>query len=196
MSAIHGMMGSMKPDPLSIKGDTMNEEPQSMSMDQLLAANDAAWDRLRSLVARHPESELITAHDPAGWTSKDHLAHLAAWERGMLHVLRDGWPQWQGMGIDAALFAAMETDGYDRINEAIRQANLDRPVGDVLIELGELHDAMHAVIRGLGEAGLDRPVSDFRHDDTDLLVRRWIPGDTCDHYDEHRGYIAVILGDV
>lgn len=125
MSAFRGMMGSETSDPLPVKGDTMNEEPRSMSMDQLLAANDAAWDRLRALVARHPESELITAHDPAGWTSKDHLAHLAALSGGMLHVLRDGWPQWQGMGIDAALFAAIETDGYDRINEAIRQANVD-----------------------------------------------------------------------
>lgn len=168
------------------------------TMDALLAANETAWEALQAFVARHHADDLTTRHDAAGWTCKDHLAHLAAWERGVLHVLRDDWPQWQGMGIAADLYALLAGEGddrYDRINEAIRHVNADRSLDDVLIELQAVHEAMQETIRQLGDDGLRRPVSDFRHDDTDLPVLEWIPGDACDHFDEHRGYMAIILGE-
>ena len=167
----------------------------STPMDDLLTANDAAWASLRSRIARHAEVDLTTAHDAAGWTSKDHLVHLAVWERGMPHVLRDGWPQWQGMGITEELFATRQTEGFDAINEEIRRQNADRPLGDILIEVQEVHEAMQATIRELGDAGLQRPVGDFRHDGTEMRVIAWIPGDAGDHFTEHERYIAIILGD-
>lgn len=164
------------------------------TMDELQNANETAWASLRAFIERHTEADLTTARDAAGWTSKDHLAHLVVWERGVLHVLQDDWPQWQGMGISPDLFATRKTEGVDRINEEIRRQNADRPLGDVLIELQAVHEAMQAVIRALGDAGLQRPVGDFRHDGTELRVIAWIPGDAGDHFDEHRAYIAAIVG--
>lgn len=172
----------------------MTEHGAPATMDDLLAANEAAWMRLRALVASSSASALITAQDAGGWSGKDHLAHLAAWERGMLHVLADDWPQWQGMGISPDLFATRKTEGVDRINEELRRLAAERPLGDVLIELESVHEMMQATIRTLGDEGLNRPVGDFRHDGTELPVIEWIPGDACDHFDEHAGYIAIILG--
>ncbi|MGC4189927.1 MAG: ClbS/DfsB family four-helix bundle protein [Thermomicrobiales bacterium] len=176
-------------------GKESSDRSTPATMDALLAANDAAWAALHALIARYPESELTTAHDPAGWTSKDHLAHLAAWERGVLHVLRDGWPEWQGIGVSEDVYATRYDDDLFAINEVIRRQHADRTLDDVLIELQAVHEAMQETIRQLGEEGLRRPVGDFRHDDTDFPVIDWIPGDACDHYDKHRGYIAIILGD-
>jgi len=173
----------------------MSDRQPITTMDELLDANEAAWVALETFLEGHTEQDLTTAHDAAGWTCKDHLARLVAWERGVLHVLRDGWSQWQGMGISEECFATRKTEGLDGINEELRRLNAERPLGDVLIELQAVHEAMQATIRDLGDEGLRRPVGDFRHDDTDLPVIEWIPGDACDHFDAHRGYIAIILGD-
>lgn len=178
-----------------ILGAIEREPRPTDTMEELLSANEGAWSDLQALIDRHSADELTTARDAAGWTSKDHLAHLAAWESGVLHVLRDGWPQWQGTGVSAELFSRRRDDDFFTINEEIRHQNADRPLDDVVAGLGSVHEAMQETIRALGEAGLQRPVDDFRHDGTTLPVIDWIPGDSCDHYDEHRGYIARMLGE-
>ncbi|MGC4108139.1 MAG: maleylpyruvate isomerase N-terminal domain-containing protein [Thermomicrobiales bacterium] len=173
----------------------MSEAPNPKRMDDLLEANERAGTALHDLIARHTEPDLITASDLAGWTSKDHLIHLAVWERGVMHALRDGWPEWQGAGVSEQVYVARYDDDFFSINELIRRQHVDWTLDDVLAELQRVHEAMQETIRQLGEEGLRRPVGDFRGDDTDFPVIDWISGDAWDHYDKHRGYIAVILGE-
>ena len=41
------------------------------------------------------EEQMTTIHDPQGWAAKDHLVHIAAWERSVA-VFLQGRPRHEG----------------------------------------------------------------------------------------------------
>ena len=46
----------------------------------ILARFDHAWDALDKTVQSLDTRALTDVRDPAGWSAKDHLMHLAVWE--------------------------------------------------------------------------------------------------------------------
>jgi hypothetical protein len=96
---------------------------------------DRSWHELQSTVDAVPKHRLVDIRDPAGWSAKDHLMHVAVWEQAFLAKL-DGRPRHQALGIDAA------TDGSgddDTINAAIFAATRHRALPDVLEALRTTH---------------------------------------------------------
>ena len=63
---------------------TVSQEPRNKA--ELEASIDHWWDALQAVIGRYTEAELTGPTDAAGWTVKDHLAHLAAWERSMVFL--------------------------------------------------------------------------------------------------------------
>ena len=57
-----------------------------MEKAELLQAIERSWASLDDLVAGLREPEL-TRHGPDGWSVKDHLAHLAAWNLALVALL-------------------------------------------------------------------------------------------------------------
>ena len=57
-----------------------------MKSDQILARVDASWDELAGFV-KTTEIAALDVPGPDGWALKDHLVHLAAWERSLLAVI-------------------------------------------------------------------------------------------------------------
>lgn len=168
----------------------MVEENEITTRDQLMPEMDRAWNDLQALVSAADDSALMDYTDPAGWSARDHLAHLAAWENGVLVMLRDGRPQWEGLGIDQSL---LESDGYDDMNEVIRQQTVDWSLGQVMAHLAEVHTELTRVVEGLSPDDLQRPCSDYVAGGQDFAVIHKIDGNGPHHFDEHRVYIERIL---
>src|SRR5512145_989206 len=82
---------------------------------QLLAEIQKTWDELNAELERLTEEQMTAKHDAQGWTVKDHLVHLARWERSVVYLLL-GKPRHAGLGIDEALYLK---HSYDEINAAI-----------------------------------------------------------------------------
>jgi hypothetical protein len=144
---------------------------------------DTAWTRLQETVKHLSSRDLTDVRDPAGWAVKDHLIHVALWERALLASV-DGRARHEALGIDASSDGSEDWDG---INAQIFAANRHRALDDVLKTLGSTHETTRARLSAAvsGGASVPSPADDK------LLAD--IPG-YIEHYDQHRGWIVELVG--
>jgi hypothetical protein len=163
----------------------------------------AKQELLRRIRERHAEmEERLASLSPAqmtapvlddGWSVKDSLAHLAAWENNML-----GWVGNYQRGEPIVRWApGFEIDGdnseqqLNRYNAFLFQQNKPRALDDVLDDFRETFVNIVATIEGLSDAEIfDENYFPARSGSPllDLLI-----GDTYEHYDEHSGWIRAWL---
>lgn len=146
---------------------------------ELLAWIDREWSSLRQIIDGLTEGEL-QVRDAGGWSIKDNLAHLAAWEQFMVGHYLEGQPAAVAMGIDEATMAG---DDEDDINEMIFQRSQRRSVADVLADSDRIHVATVAALEATPWEDLMRPVTPDDPQARPLLL--WVAGNTFDHYAEH-----------
>jgi hypothetical protein len=160
---------------------------------EALERMDASWARLTQYVNALDEQQLTERRDAVGWTAKDHLAHLTAWERSMVYLLQ-GKPRHEGLGVEESTYLDC---GFDEINAAIREATRDLPLDDVLGELRSTHEQLRALVSSMSEEDLQQPYAYFlpnepgRDDGQPILAR--ISGNADGHFDEHLPYIEKIV---
>ncbi|HZS32788.1 MAG TPA: DinB family protein [Methylomirabilota bacterium] len=158
-----------------------------LTVDTVLARVDEAWATLERTVRELTPAELATIRDPAGWAVKDHLLHLAAWERVLVGRL-DGRPDHETLGLEPGLVAG---DDEDAINDAIFRRQRDAAPGDVLESVRATHAAMRARLAALRDGagapgGAARAIAPPAAD--------WIEGNTWAHYLQHLGWIRELTG--
>ena len=146
-----------------------------------LAEFDAAWSRLDAAVKSLSPRELSDVRDPAGWAVKDHLIHVALWERALLAAV-DGRPRHEALGIDAATDTSEDWDG---INAQIFAATRHRALDDVLETLQSTHGTTRSRLAVAAASGHPSPT------DEKLLADA---GGYIEHYDQHRGWILELVG--
>ena len=71
------------------------EWPESKAEFQQQLAD--AWSQLQQTLDSLTEEQMTERRDSAGWTVKDHLAHLIPWEQGMIALLKHE-PRYAGDG--------------------------------------------------------------------------------------------------
>ncbi|MEX2159579.1 MAG: ClbS/DfsB family four-helix bundle protein [Dehalococcoidia bacterium] len=122
-----------------------------------------------------------------GWSVKDHMAHIAAWERMIVAHLTDGSDH-EVAGMDAASFAAAT---LDEVNDSIYHLHHRDTLSQVREEFAAAHEAIVTLIESLPEDGFDRPYWD--DDPTRRPVHDKIAGDTYLHYVEHAVWVRELL---
>jgi hypothetical protein len=151
--------------------------------------------RLEELIAPLAEDRLA-ALGPDGWSAKDHLIHLAAWQQGIAALLRQQ-PRYQAMGLDYETRAANSEDAFNAIiherskhltpAEAVRRFR--RSCDDLLAAIGEITDA-----------DLRRTYSYYQPDepgeDSGTPITSWVAGNSYAHYAEHEEWIRRLLAAV
>lgn len=123
----------------------------------------------------------------SGWTAKDHLAHVAAWERRLIGEMQ-GDRAAERFGLDEAAYGATNTDDF---NAMLHERFKDNSPATVRAEFHASGETLRATLAGLSDADLQQPV---RPDDpgVDTLVEL-IAWDTFRHYPEH---VTAITGQV
>ena len=164
--------------------------PAIPTAQEMVVEMQRAWSDLRAVVDAATPDELVEKTDAAGWSAKDHLAHLDAWDTSVLVMIRDGRPQWEGLGIDQAMY---DEEGYDHKNEVIRQHSVAAPLDEVRASLASTHNEFVRVLEGMTDEQLHRPANDYVPGSGDFEIAHKIMGNTYMHYDEHREYIERIL---
>ena len=122
-----------------------------------------------------------------GWSVKDNLAHLAAWEQFMLRHHIQGHPPHQVMQVDEATMERVDEDG---LNAIIFERNRNRPAEDVLNDLKSSHEQVLATLTGMTFADLMKP--HYADDPLKRPVIEWVIGNTYSHYREHRLNIQAV----
>ena len=167
-------------------------EPRHSKAELLARINDSRA-ALELLVNRLDEDRAV-APGADGWSVKDHLAHVAVWERSLLALL-EGRPRHEGMGLDRATY---EDGDSDAINAALYARHHDRPLSEVLADFRATHERLLSVLSGMSDEDLYRPYSHYQPGESpqnDDPVIGWIAGNTFGHYDEHAGWIRQLIED-
>ena len=167
-----------------------NDTTSSMPKDKadLIERIQREWSALMQIVDRLKPEQMILS-GAGGWSAKDNLAHLAAWERFMiLHDLQ-GYPPHEAMQVDEATYERLDEDGQ---NAVLYERNRERSVADVLDDLRRTHAQALATLEHMTYADLMKPR--YPDDPEARPVIGGVIGNTYEHYEEHRRAIQAIAG--
>ncbi len=170
-----------------------DREPRTKG--ELLARIDSDWTALRRDVdaVEHGLREVEAAD---GWSVKDHVSHIGAWEEGLRALLEKGDRQ-AAMGV-AGLPAQ---SGFDEINAAIRLLHHNKSWNVVEDEALVIHAGLLNVLSRMTDEELLHPFSHYEPSSAGLdhggnPIYAWIKGNTYEHYAEHRPWIASLIESV
>ena len=153
----------------------------------LLVRIHREWSALlRAIEGLTPEQ--MSVPDAGGWSIKDNLAHLTAWEQFMLLHYLQGHPPHEAMQIDAATMERLDENGT---NAVLFERNRLRPVANVLDGLRRSHEQVVAFLEQMSFSDLMKPR--FPDDPQARPLIGWVIGNTYEHYQEHLRNIQVIV---
>ncbi len=156
---------------------------------EVLAQVHTTWAELLDTIDGLSEAQLIEP-GPDGWSMKDHLAHIMAWDSVPVTILR-GQPQHRAFGLDEAAYDRI--DSVDQLNALIYDRHKDMPPAEVRASLERVHAELVSALQHLSDADLDRAVAEFSGDVEDTRpMREKIEGDSYGHYAEHRAWLAEL----
>ena len=149
---------------------------------------EAGWKQLGALVNQVEDAAGLNKVGADGWTVKDHLAHVAAWEHSLLALL-EGRDRSGAMGLNEPL------EEIDAVNEAIRKLHATDPADQALGYFRDSHAHLMAAMANLDDADLQKPYSHYQPSDPDEKrpVVEWVAGNTYEHYAEHIDWINQLL---
>jgi hypothetical protein len=160
---------------------------------ELMSEIESSWSKLDTALQRLSEDQLTEPKDAEGWAVKDHLVHLAAWERSMVFTLQ-GKPRHEGLGVDEALYL---NGNEDEINAAIQKQFKEMPAPETMAELRNVHSQLMSLLDGLSDEDLQKPYSHYlpnepgEPDSNPVLYK--IHGNTAGHFNEHLGWIQSLI---
>ncbi|HEX9372274.1 MAG TPA: ClbS/DfsB family four-helix bundle protein [Roseiflexaceae bacterium] len=144
---------------------------------------------LEETIDRLTEAQM-TAPVDGGWSIKDILAHITAWEQVLVLFHMGGRPFDEAAGLDTITYG---TDDTEQINDALYRRDRDKPLPDVLAAFRRSYEQALAAIEATDEADLFKPYTPRGRTaaDTGPLID-WIASDTYEHYVEHRLMIQAL----
>ena len=170
----------------------MNEQWVNDKKD-LLDSIHQSRERFKDALYSLDEGQMTIFEDDQGWTIKDHIAHVAAWERSVVALLQ-GRNRFEGLGIDETLSLSHD---YDQINAVIQAQNRDTPFNEVLDEFEAVHADLMGLLAPLTDEDLQKPTRHYlptgARGASDTPVIRVIYSNTTGHYDEHLEWIETLV---
>ena len=151
----------------------------------LLARIQSEWAALNQAIAGLNDEQMNTP-DAGGWSVKDNLAHLAAWEQFMLQHYLQRHPAHEAMQVDEATWKTLDEIG---INAILHERNQARLVSDVLADRRRSHEQVVAALERMPFADLIKPL--YPDDPKARPLIGWVIGNTYEHYQEHRTTIEA-----
>ena len=153
----------------------------------LLERIQREWAALEQAIVGLSDEQMSTPGE-GGWTIKDHLAHLAAWEQFMLqHYLR-GRPAHEVMQVDEATWKTLDENG---MNDILYQRSQLCTVSEVLADRRRSHEQVVSTLEQTPFADLMKP--HYADDPQARLLIGWVIGNTYEHYLEHRNYLKTLI---
>lgn len=161
-------------------------------------------DALLELIQRH-RAELEATLEPlttdqllatpaGGWSIKDHLAHINAWEQSLIALLQRR-PRHEGLGVERAVYYSHDVDA---VNNSIYTRSQARSAEEVLADFHASHRQLLDQLVLLSEADLQKTYSDYLLDEpgeeSGAPVVEWIAANSYHHYVEHLEVIRELAG--
>ena len=147
-----------------IKGDDVIKGDNKESMD-IIQKIKKSHDKIIQLYLSVPIHNRLDKNPATGWSIKDILAHIAAWEwrcAGMLELAHETNMPFRG------------NPDVDALNHEFFQDRHDLSWEEVETDFREAHEALLTAIRALPPERLN-----------DAIIQKTIAEETWEHYEEH-----------
>ena len=169
----------------------MTEHPRTTKAE-LLAGIELDWASLNAALDRLTDKQMTTIKDAQGWTVKDHIIHIAAWERSVVFFLQ-GQPRYSGLQVDQAFYL---NGSNDDINAAIFQQGKEMALAEALAQFREVHQQLMQLIQPLTDTDLYKTYRQFLPDELgdNRSAIAVIYSNTAGHFGEHLGWIETLVG--
>jgi hypothetical protein len=163
---------------MNFRGICNDAMPTDLSKPHLLAAIRRERVLLDALLAPLDDAQMLAPARDDGWSPKDVLAHITAWERRLLTWLQ----RWRTTGSPQRPEPGITFADESVLNERDYLAAKDTPVADVWSDADVSYRALLGAVEMLSDADLeDQPEGE------DGPSWSWIIGaNTHEHYKEHR----------
>jgi hypothetical protein len=159
----------------------------------LLAHIERDWTAINKLFATLTESQLTDIRNPDGWSIKDHIAHLTAWENSVVYFFQHK-PRHEGLGISEEVYL---NDDIDETNDVIFRLHKDESLQEVRECFNAVHAQLMTLLEPLTDEDLAKPYAYYLPDepgeDEGPPAMRVVYGNTTYHYREHQAWIEEML---
>jgi hypothetical protein len=158
----------------------------------LIADITQAWTALNQALEALTERQK-RAKDANGWSVKDHLTHLAAWENSVVSMLQ-GRPRHEGLEVEAYTY---ELGDEDVINAAIQKKNQGLSYDQAFERMQAVHATLMGLIEEMSSADLLEPYREYLPNEASEgqgpPVISVIYGNTAYHFNEHLEWINELV---
>lgn len=165
------------------------QEPQNRA--HLLEAIATSWNAYTRLIDTLADEQWTAVTDDQGWTVKDHVAHVTAWENVITEVFRNGSPQYETLQLTESEWRERGLAGAEEVIHA-------RKAGQSLRRVMHNRDVTHArlvtILSGLSEEAMHRPFAEFGAVDATGTVLVELMDALARRYDHHSAAILAITG--
>lgn len=165
-----------------------NNQPKKL----LLAEITSAWVKLSSFLGNLSGTQKTTLRDPEGWSVKDHITHMTAWEESVVYYL-EGKPRYEALGIGQSDFEELSIDEVNAMVKNHRK-RLFLPVA--IVQFRVVHRRLLRLIAKLTEKDLEKHLESFNPEvqsGDKRLVIDLIRDNTAGHYSEHLAWIEELI---
>ncbi len=149
--------------------------------DEVLEQVHAARAEIESIIDELSKEQMTQATDDGGWSIKDHLAHIAEWQRRGLGVI-EGRAAWESLGIDRETYRQLDIDG---VNQIIYERNKDRPLAEVLTDFRKMQERVILTLEQMNEDDLDRSIPTDMEEVTYRRIGDIVLGNFSGHDSDH-----------
>ena len=157
-----------------------------MTADEVRAQIQARRQALVDLIATIDDAALSAPGPDGGWSIKDHMVHIGAWEHWLLALFerRDRLAAMGAAGVDREI---------DAVNAAVWQKHRHDSLAQVRDYFNDAHDRLMAVLNTQSTEDLARPYKAFfepaEGEASVQPVLVAVAANTYEHYDEHIAWI-------
>jgi hypothetical protein len=161
---------------------------------ELLAYTEERWRAFVTSIDALSDAAWTGPTDAAGWSVKDHVAHVVLWVRTEIALLQYRTPMQQSLGIsDAVWNAGWDGGDFDPINEEVRQQAIGDSPAAVRDERDRVFRKLIEVVSRFSDDDFARTATDFGLDEPGKSLLTVLTEYHGNHFDEHRGYIERIV---
>jgi hypothetical protein len=157
---------------------------------ELLAYYETRWQAFVAETDALSDAQWVGLTDAAGWSVKDHVAHIVGWVRAEIALLQFRTPLQQSAGISDAVWASGD---YDAMNEEARQQTITDSPAAIRAERDRVFRKLIEVVSRFSDDDLARPANDFGLDEEGKSLLAVLIEYHGEHFEEHRGYIEIIV---
>lgn len=167
----------------------MSNPDNSLTREHLLSQLASSWNELQTYLASLTAEQLTQPTDAGGWTVKDHIIHLAMWEKAAAATLA-GKSSREVMDIPLEIWE----QGDDPINAVMQERYHHMPLDDVMQTFQQIHDALVAKLETMTTADLQLPYNHYQPDTSyEHPILQSMMASTVHHYHEHMPWMKAIV---